>query len=37
MKKLTILLTLLALSFTTTATTTDYDLVINNGRRCHWQ
>ncbi len=32
MKKLTILLTLLALSFTTTATATDYDLVINNGR-----
>jgi hypothetical protein len=32
MKKLIILLTLLALSFTTTATATDYDLVINNGR-----
>ena len=32
MKKLTILLTLQALNFTTTATATDYDLVINNGR-----
>ena len=32
MKKLIILLTMLGLSFTTTATATDYDLVINNGR-----
>ena len=32
MKKLILLLTLLGLSFTTTATATDYDLVINNGR-----
>ena len=32
MQKLIVLLTLLALSFTTTATATDYDLVINNGR-----
>ena len=32
MKKLIILLTLVALSFTTTANASDYDLVINNGR-----
>ena len=32
MKKLIIPLILLVLSFTTTATATDYDLVINNGR-----